>query len=151
MGTPKKDEQKAAFLVALRERGVAGYACKSLGISRRTVYNWKRDDADFAKEWEEAVDDAVDAMEAEAYRRAKIGTRKPVFQQGRQVGYIREYSDTLLIFMLKAKRPNEYRETGMANMPQSPSGPVGGGLTVTWTPARNGDPTTTAPKPDEGA
>jgi hypothetical protein len=33
-----------------------------------------------------------------------------VYYQGAQCGTIREYSDTLLIFLLKAKRPEEFRE-----------------------------------------
>lgn len=58
----------------------------------------------------EALDDAVDDMELEAKRRAFKGTLKPVYQGGEKVGEIREYSDTLAIFLLKAHRPEKYRE-----------------------------------------
>jgi hypothetical protein len=37
--------------------------------------------------------------------RAVEGVERPVFQRGQQVGTIREYSDRLLMFMLKARRP----------------------------------------------
>ncbi len=46
-----------------------------------------------------------------------VGTEKPVFGSMGQglgsgeVGRIREYSDTLLIFLLKAAQPEKYRET----------------------------------------
>lgn len=45
-------------------------------------------------------------------RRAWKGTRKPVFHKGVVVGHIREYSDTLGMFLVKAKRPEyaDYRE-----------------------------------------
>jgi hypothetical protein len=33
-----------------------------------------------------------------------------VFHQGREIGAIREYSDTLLVFMLKARRPAKFRD-----------------------------------------
>jgi hypothetical protein len=33
-----------------------------------------------------------------------------VFHQGQECGQIREYSDTLLIFMLKARRPEKFKE-----------------------------------------
>jgi hypothetical protein len=52
----------------------------------------------------------VDTLEAEADRRAAEGTLRPVFYKGEQCGEIREYSDTLLIFRLKALRPEKYRE-----------------------------------------
>ena len=45
-----------------------------------------------------------------ARRRAAEGTLKPVYQGGKLVGEIREFSDTLLIFLLKGKRPEVYRE-----------------------------------------
>ena len=52
----------------------------------------------------------MDDLELEARRRAVEGTERPVFYQGGEVGYVREYSDTLLIFLLKAHRPNKFRE-----------------------------------------
>ena len=48
-------------------------------------------------------------------RRASEGTLKPVFYQGKMCGEIREYSDTLLIFLLKARRPETYRERSDIN------------------------------------
>jgi hypothetical protein len=48
-------------------------------------------------------------LEDEAVRRAYEGVERPVFQGGKQVGVVREYSDTLLIFLLKALRPEKYR------------------------------------------
>ena len=52
----------------------------------------------------------TDALEDEALRRAFHGSERPVFQGKELVGYVRDYSDTLLIFMLKARRPEKYRE-----------------------------------------
>jgi hypothetical protein len=43
----------------------------------------------------------------EAVRRAKDGYIKPVFHQGVKVGEVREYSDVLLMFMLKARPAGE--------------------------------------------
>ena len=52
----------------------------------------------------------VDAFQEEAHRRAVQGIEKPVYQGGRLVGTVREYSDTLLIFLLKGLRPERYKE-----------------------------------------
>jgi hypothetical protein len=100
----------------LRTHGNVSEACAAAQIGRQSAYDWRNDDADFAAAWDEALDEAADTMEREAWRRAVEGTEKPVFGSlGRgegtgEVGRIREYSDTLLIFMLKAARPEKFRE-----------------------------------------
>jgi hypothetical protein len=106
--TPEKGEK---FLKKLRETGGnVSRACKAEGIGRRTAYEWRAADEAFARAWDEAVEAGLDDLEQEAYRRAFKGTRKPVYQKGACVGYIREYSDTLTIFLLKGGRPEKFRE-----------------------------------------
>ena len=39
------------------------------------------------------------------------GTLSPVYYKGEVVGHVREFSDTLLMFSLKARRPEVYRES----------------------------------------
>jgi hypothetical protein len=51
---------------------------------------------------------ATTLLEDEAKRRACNGVLKPVFQGGKKVGVVREYSDTLLIFLLKCWHPARY-------------------------------------------
>ena len=46
----------------------------------------------------------------EAIRRSKDGTLKPVYYKGTAVGAIREYSDVLLMFLIKQKFPS-FRES----------------------------------------
>lgn len=89
-GTAKK---RARFLDALREHGTVYAACQASGVPRTTVYRWREDDADFAAAWDAAIEDVTDMLEREAIRRATEG------------------SDTLMIFLLKANRPEKYRET----------------------------------------
>lgn len=108
--TDRTAKKRDAFIDALTKRGNVSEACKASGVARRTVYEWRDADPVFAKMWEDAIDQAADTMEREAWRRAVEGTDKPVFHQGQEVGAIREYSDTLLIFLLKAARPEKYRE-----------------------------------------
>lgn len=106
--TPEKGEK---FLKTLRQTGGnVSRACKAEGIARRTAYDWRNDDADFAAAWDEAVEAGLDDLEQEAYRRAFRGTRKPVYQGGKLAGHVQEYSDTLAIFLLKGGRPNKYRD-----------------------------------------
>lgn len=101
---------KAAFLDTLRETANVTVAARSVGITLGTAYKHRKEDALFAERWEEAINEAVDMLEAEAHRRAFQGTEEPVFYKGDEVGYVRKYSDPLTMFLLKAHRPDKYRE-----------------------------------------
>lgn len=98
------------FAEALAETGKVKDACIAANISRRTALYWRHEHADFASAWAEALKVACWNLEDEGYRRAHDGVDKPVYQMGAEVGLIREYSDTMLIFLLKAADPNKYRE-----------------------------------------
>lgn len=99
-----------AFLKNFARTGNVSKACKASKLSRQAYYDHKKADPDFAQRVKEAEEAFVESMEAEADRRAMKGTLKPVFHLGKEVGHIRQYSDTLLIFRLKALRPDKYRE-----------------------------------------
>ena len=103
-------ERKAAFCAALAESGIVARACKAVNISRQTAYQWREQQEDFAKEWDRALKIGITALEDEAHRRAFEGTDEPVFYQGVASGSVRKYSDTLAIFLLKAHKPEKYRE-----------------------------------------
>lgn len=103
--------EKGKFIQKLRQTGGnVSKACQAVKISRGCAYDHRKNDADFAALWEEAVEIGMDELESEARRRAFKGTKKPVYQKGQCVGYIQEYSDTLMIFLLKGGRPEKYRE-----------------------------------------
>lgn len=72
--------------------------------------NFSAPPGDFAAQWDEAIETAIDALEHEARRRAVKGVDEPVFYQGNVCGVVTRYSDTLLIQLLKAHRPEKYRE-----------------------------------------
>lgn len=103
-------KQQERFLKELRRRANVSAAARKAKVGRRTAYDWYKADPDFAKAWDDALEEAVDGLEEAAWRRARDGTLKPVYQQGRKVGQIREYSDTLTVTLLKAHRPEKYRE-----------------------------------------
>jgi hypothetical protein len=105
-----KDLQKEV-IAAFEETGNITAACKKVRVPRRTFYNWLKKPA-FEKMYNEALPMALGVLEDEARRRAVDGTLKPVFYKGQPVGKIREYSDTLLIVLLKAHAPAKYKEKG---------------------------------------
>lgn len=111
--TPKKTtapDWGPRFLEALADSANISEACKIAKVGRTTVYERRDSDPVFAQAMADALDDAVDALELEARRRALDGCERPVYHQGAQCGTILEYSDTLMIFLLKAHRPDKYRE-----------------------------------------
>lgn len=103
-------EWKPAFLAALGEHGMVTAACREVGIGRRTAYDARQADEEFALAWADVNEISIEKMEREAMRRAVEGVERDVFYQGEAVGRERHYSDTLLIFLLKAGRPDVYRE-----------------------------------------
>lgn len=118
--TPEK--RRELFLAQLRKEPNITVAARKAGWSRGYVYQLRDEDPDFFVAWQEALDESVDLAESEVHRRAFKGTLKPVYHGGLWVGGIREYSDTLAIFLLKAHRPEKYRE----NLRHELSGPGGG-------------------------
>lgn len=110
MGAPVAAKAKqTAFLAAYAEVGNVTAAARMAKVSRQAHYNWLGD-PEYADKFAAASEEAVDSLEAEARRRAVQGNVEPVFQGGKQVGEIRKFSDTLLIFLLKGARPERYRE-----------------------------------------
>jgi hypothetical protein len=80
-------------------------AADRAGISRKSLYKIRADDADFAEKWAGALESFGDVLEHEARRRGVQGVEEPVFQGGQQVGTVRRFSDTLLLAMLRARIP----------------------------------------------
>jgi hypothetical protein len=110
-GKPLDPLQKQKFLQKLRSSaGNVSNAAKAAGISRSSAYEHKSNDADFSTSWDNVIDDVVDTMEQELYRRSTKGVLEPIFYKGEMVAKVRKFSDRLLEFGLKGKRPEIYRE-----------------------------------------
>ena len=88
--TPEKRE---AFLEGLRKGLSVGGAAAAAGFSRETMYRHAARDTVFSKQWDDAMERGTDLLEDVATSRA-IGDK----------------DTTLLIFLLKARRPERFRE-----------------------------------------
>lgn len=108
--TALRARKKRAFLKNLSETGNVSEAARKARIARSHAYQIRRQDTDFARSWDEALDMAVDLLEAEARSRAVEGVEQPRFHQGKICGTVRKYSDSLLMFLLRAHRPETFRE-----------------------------------------
>jgi hypothetical protein len=98
------------FLRFLASTGNVTASARLTPIDRSTVTKLRQRNAQFRRDYKRAKRDAVDAMEHEARKRAVKGTLVPIYQNGRRVGYKVERSDALLMFMLKAERPEKFKD-----------------------------------------
>ena len=103
------EAKRAAFIAALRNSGNIRASCNKAKISRRTAYNWRNRWATFAAEWAEALEDSCDVLEAEARRRGM------------------SVSDRLLMFLLKAHRPEVFGDKAKVDITSG-----GEKLVITW-------------------
>ncbi|MEQ8252186.1 MAG: hypothetical protein RIB41_13180 [Oceanibaculum nanhaiense] len=115
--SPTARRRMRRFLDHLADTGNVSAACRLAKLDRRTAYQWRGADADFRRQWQEALDAAVDALEAEARRRAVEGVEHPHFHQGQVAGTVKRYSDALLMFLLRAHRPERFRERNSETPP----------------------------------
>lgn len=99
-----------ALLAAISTTGNLTLSCSRLNINRLSVYHHMRDDENFRKEVHAAQSLGVMGWEDEAARRAFEGYERPIYQQGLWVGSERMYSDTLALALLKAAKPEKYKD-----------------------------------------
>jgi hypothetical protein len=98
-------KKRKEFLRLLRRTGNVSMCSKAIGISRSSMYKHRDTDEKLRAAWDEAIEESTDRMILEAQRRAVKGCRKPVYYLGNIVGHIREHSDSLLMFLIKGRRP----------------------------------------------
>jgi hypothetical protein len=113
-----REISQRAFLAAFARCGHIGKAATAAKVDRRSHYYWLNDDAEYAAAFLEAKEAALEILEKEAVRRAVQGLRRYKFHRGEPIldpktkkpYYELEYSDVLLIFLLKALNPGKYRD-----------------------------------------
>lgn len=83
----KTKEIKELFLKALEQRMLnVSAAVQIAGICRKTAYNWKESDAEFAQKWHEVEEAFFDKLETTMYAKA-----------------LTEQDSTMLIWLSKTK------------------------------------------------
>lgn len=105
-------KKRQAFLQVLAETGQVTQAAQAVGYtSPNFLIQLRKEDDSFAEAWEQAVEAAKYKLEAEAIRRGVDGVQEPVYYKGRVVGHRINYSDQLLMFVLRKLDPS-YRDNG---------------------------------------
>lgn len=83
-------------------------AAERAGISTSSHYTWLEKQDNYRAAFELAYQKSTEVLEGEAIRRA-FGFEKPIVYRGKVTGYVQEYSDNLLMFLLKKRDPS-YRD-----------------------------------------
>jgi hypothetical protein len=116
---------KERFLEALADTGSVSTAVAIAGTSRTRVYELRKTDPAFASAWQDAEEIAADRLEDEARRRAIEGVPKPLVSAGKVVHddngqpvMVPYYSDTLLLALLKARRPSQRQRSERPQLPK---------------------------------
>lgn len=86
----RREDRKAAFLLAFRELCNISVSAEIVGIDRGTVYNWLDADPDFRAGFEKAREVGTELLEDVAWKRAQ------------------DTSDRLLVVLLKAYKPEKF-------------------------------------------
>jgi hypothetical protein len=95
-------KKQTEFLDVLSGGGTVKAGASKIGVSRQALYQARDGDERFRESWKLALEDGT-----------------PIYSKGEIVDTVYEYSDTLLIFLLKARDPKKYRE----NIKHEHSGP----------------------------
>ena len=110
LGERPVEERKTLFLEAYEADGSISGAAKKVHVSVASHYDWLRADDDYAKRFKAAHEAMVDVAEKELRRRGVAGYDKPIVYQGEITGTVKEHSDACLIFYLKGRRSDVFKE-----------------------------------------
>lgn len=88
----RKEHMKDIFIAEFPKWGTITSTCNAIGLDRGTVLSWRKRDPEFDRKFIEADGHVTEFLEKTAMARA-----------------IKE-SDTLLIFLLKARNPEKYKD-----------------------------------------
>ncbi len=105
--TPRRE---GLFLDVLRSTGNISAAARAAGVNRQTAMVHKKNIPEFSDQWDNALEESLDALEGELRRRALEGTEKPVYYAGKECGSTVNFNDNLGMFLLKSRRSQVYGE-----------------------------------------
>jgi hypothetical protein len=130
--------RRKRFLELLARTGNVTRSAAAVGVARQNIYAAREVDPEFRRAWDEAIDAGMDDLEGEVLRRARDGIPEPVVSGGRVVTVpdpenpngplvplmVRKYSDTLAVTLLKAHRPEKYRDRSAVEHTGKGGGPI---------------------------
>jgi len=104
------DVRKLIYLDNLAITGVQQTSAQRAGVSAESLRHHRKNDPQFHEAETGVLMVFAESLEVEAHRRAVEGVDRPIYQRGELVGTEKVYSDQLLAMLLKANKPDKYRE-----------------------------------------
>jgi hypothetical protein len=104
----RKLRHQEVFLRAYEESCCITWAAHAARITRKTHYQWLRQDPAYVRAFDESRILAADFLESCAVQRATAGWLEPVRYRGEQCGTVRRYDNGLLMFLLRGMWPEKY-------------------------------------------
>lgn len=95
---------KVAFLAKLKKIPHVGEACREAKITYQTAYEWRKADPEFAAQWDECVEHALDTIEIRGMNMAQRG------------------SAAMIQFFLKTRRRKVYGDVTRHEIPEGMAG-----------------------------
>jgi hypothetical protein len=104
------ENEREAFLNALREGYSVTHAAKPTGHARQRFYELREEDEAFAAAWQDAWEAGTDLLEDELRRRAMGYDEVTYDGEGKVLRRVHRYDTPAIVMALKARRPDVYRE-----------------------------------------
>ena len=94
----KTEEKKALILIALEKHlGIVTPACKEIGISRETYYDWYKTDKDFMEAVDAINEITLDFVETQLLKNIKGGSERSILFYMKYKARKRGYSEEINI------------------------------------------------------
>jgi|SRR5882762_758936 len=85
MNAQERKEAKALFIASLCKDPNVSLACDVANISRKTAYEWREADEQFAKDWDASIERAKDIIRSAIFQRAAYGWKEIALSMNRVV------------------------------------------------------------------
>ena len=97
--------RQRAFIFALSRLGSVAAAARAVGMTRRSAYRLLDAEGadDFARAWDQAIDEGLERVRTDAFQRALGGVFVPVWRRGKIVRVEHRQSDALAIALLSGR------------------------------------------------
>ncbi len=134
--TPDKQRQ---FIATLAATGIVSQAARAIGASMEALYKLRhREGAEgFAAAWDAAVERGYSRLEDCALERAIAGEERLVVSRGKVVATWTHHNTGLLMFLLRARRPEKYGAVKLADLREGH--PVYEALKAKWAAEREAE------------
>jgi hypothetical protein len=111
------EEKQRRFIGTLADTGSVTHAAREVGMSAKSAYALRRavDGVGFARAWDAAIRQAMDRLIDVCLDRALEGSEEPIYHEGRCVGHRIRHHDRMAMFLLRAHRPDLFRDAHRAD------------------------------------